>query len=144
MGPTLDRVYAEAIVPGLNGELKPLEAYAKAAEPLREFMRRQTRKKEVSVLMEAAHMEPVDRMEDIPDRVLVPAFALSELKTALIMGFVIFLAFMAVDLVVAGVLMALGMFMVPPSMLSLPIKLLLFVMADGWNLIVQGLLESVR
>lgn len=144
MGSTLDKVYVDAVVPSLEGKLKPLEAYSKAAEPLREFMRRQTRQKEVATLMEAAHLEPVSTIEEIPDRVLVPAFALSELKTALVMGFVIFLSFMAVDLVVAGVLMALGMFMVPPSMLSLPLKILLFVMADGWNLIVYGLLQSVR
>lgn len=144
MGSTLDKVYVDAVVPSLEGKLKPLEAYSKAAEPLRDFMRRQTRQKEVATLMEAAHLEPVSTIEEIPDRVLVPAFALSELKTALVMGFVIFLSFMAVDLVVAGVLMALGMFMVPPSMLSLPLKILLFVMADGWNLIVYGLLQSVR
>ena len=144
MGPTLDQVYNDAVEPSLNGKLTPLEAYAKAAEPLRAFMRRQTRQKEVSMLMEAAHLPPVDSIEQIPDRVLVPAFALSELKTALIMGFVVFLSFMAVDLVVAGVLMALGMFMVPPSMISLPMKILLFVMADGWNLIVHGLLSSIR
>lgn len=144
MGTTFDKVYQDAVLPGLEGKLQPLEAYRLAAQPLREFMRRQTRHKEVSVLMEAARLPPVDSIEEIPDRVLVPAFVLSELKTALTMGFVIFLSFMAVDLVVAGVLMALGMFMVPPSMLSLPIKILLFVMADGWNLVVHGLVQSIR
>ena len=144
MGTTFDKVYQDAVLPGLEGKLQPLEAYRLAAQPLREFMRRQTRHKEVSVLMEAARLPPVDSIEEIPDRVLVPAFVLSELKTALTMGFVIFLSFMAVDLVVAGVLMALGMFMVPPSMLSLPIKILLFVMADEWNLVVHGLGQSIR
>ncbi|MGE0494446.1 MAG: flagellar type III secretion system pore protein FliP [Vulcanimicrobiota bacterium] len=144
MGPTLDRVYEEALIPSLNGELAPLDAYAKAAAPLRDFMRRQTRRAELETLMESARLPMPEKLEDIPDRVLVPAFALSELKAAFTMGFLIFLSFMAVDLVVAGVLMALGMFMVPPSTISLPLKLLLFVMADGWNLIAHGLLTSFR
>lgn len=107
-------------------------------------MRRQTRTDELETLMVAAKLEPVDNIEDIPDRVLIPAFALSELKTAFTMGFLIFLSFMAIDLVVAGILMALGMFMVPPSLMSLPLKLLIFIMADGWNMIVSGLLTSFR
>ena len=144
MGPTMDRVYTEAILPSMDGKLAPLEAYQKAAQPLREFMRRQTRTEELETLMVAAKLEPVDNIEDIPDRVLIPAFALSELKTAFTMGFLIFLSFMAIDLVVAGILMALGMFMVPPSLMSLPLKLLIFIMADGWNMIVSGLLTSFR
>lgn len=144
MGPTLDQVYQEAFLPAYKRELAPLEAYAKAAEPLRRFMRRQTGRKEVETLLAASHTPVPSSIEELPDRVLVTAFALSELKTAFTMGFIVFLSFMAIDLVVAGILMALGMFMVPPSMMSLPLKLLIFVMADGWNLLAHGLLTSIR
>lgn len=142
MGPTLDRIEVEALRPAMDGKLGWREGYAKAAEPLREFMRRQTRQKDVEALLRAARMEQPASMAELPDRVLVPAFALSELKTAFTMGFVVFLSFLAVDLVVAGILMALGMFMVPPASISLPVKLLLFVMADGWTVLVTGLLRS--
>lgn len=144
MGPTIDRVQAEALEPALAGKLGWLEAYHKVAEPLRDFMRGQTRRKDVETLLRLSKIERPENMEEIPDRVLIPAFALSELKTAFTMGFVVFLAFIAVDLVVAGILMALGMFMVPPTTISLPVKLLLFVMADGWTLLVTGLLQSFR
>lgn len=142
MGPTIDRVQTEALEPALAGELGWLEAYHAIAVPLRDFMRGQTRRKDVETLIRVAKLERPESLEDVPDRVLIPAFALSELKTAFTMGFVIFLAFIAVDLVVAGILMALGMFMVPPTTISLPVKLLLFVMADGWSLLVTGLLKS--
>lgn len=142
MGTTLDKVYQAAVVPALAGKLQPLEAYALAAEPLREFMLRNTRQKDLLMLLKAAKLESPRTPADVPIRILVPAFALSELKTAFTMSFTLFLAFLAVDLIVASILMSLGMMMVPPMTISLPLKLLLFVMADGWNLVVRGLLAS--
>ncbi len=144
MGPTLDRIQKEALEPTIAGKLDWRDGYQRAAQPLRDFMRKQTRQKDVEALLRAARLPNPGSIEEVPDRVLVPAFALSELKTAFTMGFVVFLSFLAVDLVVAGVLMALGMFMVPPASISLPVKLLLFVLADGWTVLVTGLLESFR
>lgn len=144
MGGTLDKVYREAVTPGLQGRLQPLEAYARAAEPLRDFMRRNTRHKDVETLLQAAGLPRPARFEDVPDRVLIPAFALSELRAGFTMGFTLFLSFLAIDLVVAGILMSLGMFMVPPMTISLPLKILLFVLADGWNLTAASLIGSFR
>ncbi|MEW6277156.1 MAG: flagellar type III secretion system pore protein FliP [Candidatus Eremiobacterota bacterium] len=142
MGPVLDQVYADALKPGLEGKLQPIQAYERAAAPLRSFMQRNTRQKDLAMLLQAARLPRPQNLQEVPDRVLVPAFVLSELRAAFTMGFALFLAFMAVDLVVSGILMALGMFMVPPMSISLPIKLLLFVLVDGWSLITRSLLFS--
>lgn len=144
MGPTLDKVYLDAMEPALAGRLQPLQAYSLAAAPLRDFMKRNTRQKDVDTLVRVSRIPPPPNLDAVPDRILVPAFVLSELRTAFTMGFTVFLAFLAVDLVVAGVLMSLGMFMVPPMTISLPIKLLLFVMADGWSLATASLISSFR
>lgn len=144
MGPVADRVYTEALEPALEGRLEPLEAYRRAAGPLREFMRSQVRRKDLETLMAVSGMARPNNLSEVPDRLLIPAFALSELRTGFTMGFTLFLAFLAVDLVVAGLLMSLGMFMVPPMSISLPLKVMVFVLADGWNLLARGLLESVR
>lgn len=144
MEPVVDRVYAEAVAPALAGKLEPLQAYAKAAEPLRGFLLQHTRRKDLEMLYSVAGREMPAEVGELSDRYLVPAFVLSELRTAFAMGFSLFLAFLAVDLVVAGILMALGMFMVPPMSISLPLKIMLFVLADGWNLVVKSLLESFR
>lgn len=144
MEPVLDRVYADAVEPALAGRLQPQEAYARAAVPLRAFLLQHTRRKDLEMLLSVSGRAMPATAEEIPDRLLVPAFALSELRTAFAMGFTLFLAFLAVDLVVAGILMALGMFMVPPMSISLPLKILLFVLADGWNLVARSLLEGLR
>ena len=144
MNATIDRVYKEALQPALSGQIQPLQAYEKAAIPLRDFMRRNTRQKDVDSLIVASRLPRPKSMDDVPDRILIPAFALSELRTGFTMGFTLFLSFLAVDLVVAGILMSLGMFMVPPMSISLPMKLLLFVLADGWNLTTTSLLTSFR
>lgn len=144
MGSTVDRVYTEAVEPALAGRLQPLEAYEKAAVPLREFMHRNTRQKDVDTLLQAARIPRPGSIQQVPDRILIPAFALSELRMGFTMGFTLFLSFLAVDLVVAGILMSLGMFMVPPMSISLPMKILLFVLSDGWNLTTSSLLNSFR
>jgi len=144
MGPVLDDVYNRALQPALEGKLSPLEAYGAAARPLRAFMLGNTRQKDILVLARAARLGPFQSLEDIPLRLLVPAFALSELSTAFRMGFTLFLTFLIVDLIVAGVLAALGLFMLPPMSISLPLKLLLFVLVDGWALVCGSLIRSVH
>lgn len=142
MGPMADQVYNNALQPAMEGKLTPIQAYEAAAAPLRAFMQKNTRQKDLALLLQASRLPRPANLEQVPDRILIPAFVLSELKAAFTMGFALFLAFLAVDLVVAGILMALGMFMVPPMSISLPIKLLLFVLVDGWSLIAQSLLGS--
>ena len=111
---------------------------------LREFMLNNTREKDLALFIEVARLEsPADRQE-VPFRALVPAFVLSELKTAFQMGFILFVPFLIIDMVVASVLMSMGMFMLPPVIVSLPFKILLFILVDGWHLVVQSLLESYR
>lgn len=144
MGPVLDDVYSKSLQPAMDGKLTPLQAYTEAAQPLRQFMLRNVEEKDILVLARAAHLGPFKTLDDIPLRLLVPSFALSELKTAFRMGFTLFLTFLTVDLIVAGILAALGLFMLPPMSISLPIKLLLFVLVDGWALVAGSLIRSVH
>jgi len=142
MGPILQRVHTDAIVPYTNGTLKPEEALEKGVKPLREFMGKQTRKKDLALMVELSHSGQPAEFDDIPTLTLIPAFVLSELRTAFQMGFLVFLPFLVIDLVVSSVLMSLGMIMLPPSTISLPLKLLLFVVADGWELVIKSLVMS--
>lgn len=142
MGPTWGRVYDDALSPYLAGTISSAQAWEGTIKPVREFLFRFTRQEELSLMVTMAKMEQPRNQEDIPTRVLLPAFMLSELKTAFQMGVVIFIPFIVVDMIVASVLMAMGMIMLPPMMISLPFKVLLFVMADGWNLVVTSLLKS--
>lgn len=142
MSPVTTRVTAEAWTPYQRGEITELQALDRASVPLRAFMLRQTRERDLALFYEVAR-EPLPRTEEeVPLRIAVPAFVVSELTTAFQMGVLVLLPFLVIDLVVSALLMSMGMMMVPPSTLSLPMKLLLFVVADGWHLLVASLLRS--
>ncbi len=142
MQPTFTAVYTEAVAPYEAGELETEEALEKAAVPIRQFMYKQTLKKDVSLFMEINRQEWNGELDDIPMSVLVPSFIISELRSAFVIGFLIYIPFIVIDMVVASTLMSMGMMMLPPTTISMPFKILLFVLADGWYLIIKGLVES--
>ncbi len=144
MGPTLDQVNDDALQPFLNGQIEQGEALDRAQGPVREFMLSQEPTEELSMILDARGAEQPETPEDISMSSLIPAFLLHELKAAFIIGMVIFIPFVIIDLIVSATLMSLGMMMLPPVFVSLPFKLLLFIMVGGWSLIVQTLLESFR
>ena len=142
MGPTFETAWREGIAPLIEEELEEGVALERAAQPFHEFMRRQVREKDVALFLEIARLPPPARAEDLPFRVLVPAFMISELRRAFEIGFIVFVPFLVIDLVVACLLMAMGMMMLPPVMISLPFKIIFFVLVDGWALLVGSLVES--
>ncbi|NQZ69264.1 MAG: flagellar type III secretion system pore protein FliP [Lentisphaeria bacterium] len=142
MQPVWTDIYENAIQPLSDRKIDEKTAYKRAVEPLKSFMLKQTRDSSLLLFMEMAEMEPVDSVEELPMRIVVPAFMLSELKTAFQMAFLIYLPFLVIDIVVATILMSMGMIMLPPMMISLPFKLLLFVMFNGWELLVKTLVTS--
>lgn len=142
MAPVLDQVYQDAWVPLSAEEINFGEFLERAQDPFREFMLAQTREPDLAMFARLAEVGPMQGPEEVPLRILVPAFVTSELKTAFQIGFTIFIPFLIIDLVVASTLMALGMMMVPPIIVSLPFKLMLFVLVDGWQLIIGSLAES--
>ncbi len=146
MGPVFKNVYEDAYVPYRSGEIAMDEAAGQAWSEMRGFLVNNTRQDELDLFVEMADIEPVEgavlTRDDLPFRVVVPAFVLSELKTAFQMGFLLFLPFLVIDLVVASVLISMGMFMLPPVMISTPFKILLFVLVDGWRLVCESLLTS--
>ncbi|MFD2670090.1 flagellar type III secretion system pore protein FliP [Marinicrinis sediminis] len=143
MAPTLSQINDEALQPYLRGEIESqTEALEKASIPMKQFMAKHTREKDLLLFLNYANTERPENVEGIPLTALIPAFALSELKTAFQMGFMIFIPFLIIDMVVASVLMSMGMMMLPPVMISLPFKILLFVLVDGWHLVVKSLLLS--
>ena len=142
MGPTLDRVYQDAYVPYTSNQMEFEDALKKAELPVREFMARQTRQSDFALFSRLAKLEPGTSIEDAPFRVVVPAFVISELKTAFQIGFMIFIPFLIIDMVVSSILMSLGMMMLSPVLVALPFKIMLFVLADGWNLLVGSLAAS--
>lgn len=142
MAPTWQAVNASALQPYLNGELDQETALNEAAQPMREFMFTQTRERDIGLFVHMSGLPKPQTEDDIPTYVLIPAFIISELKTAFQMGVIIFIPFMIIDMVVASALMSMGMMMLPPSLISLPFKLLLFVMVDGWHLLVRSLVMS--
>lgn len=144
MQPVLQRLNDEAVQPYLSGQLKMAVAADRGLSPLKDFMVRQTREQDLGLMIELAHAERPQGLSDISMLHLIPAFMLSELRTAFQIGFVIFLPFLLIDLIVASVLMALGMMMVPPSTVSVPLKLLLFVLIDGWNIVTRSLLGTIH
>jgi len=144
MAPTLREVNQTAIRPWLDGEIQQAEMMKTGVVPFREFMADQVRERDLAMFMDLAEVPAVRSVDEVPLVVLVSAFVTSELRTAFQIGFALFLPFIIIDLVVAAVLMSMGMFMLPPAMVSLPVKLLLFVLVDGWSLIVQGLISSFR
>jgi len=142
MGPTLDRVYEDAYLPYSKNTMPFEQALDKAEVPMREFMARQTRQSDLSLFVRLAKLDPGATAQTVPMRVLVPAFVTSELKSAFQIGFMIFIPFLVIDIVVASVLMSLGMMMLSPVLVALPFKLMLFVLADGWNLLIGSLAAS--
>ncbi|WP_202813778.1 flagellar type III secretion system pore protein FliP [Defluviitalea phaphyphila] len=150
MGPTFTQINEQALTPYTNGELSQQEVIEKAMEPMREFMFKQVRTSDLNLFMGIAQIEPIEETEDvsimdqIPSRVLIPAFIISELKTGFMIGFLIYIPFIIIDMIVASTLMSMGMMMLPPVMISLPFKILLFVMVDGWNLVISQLVQTFR
>ncbi|WP_245772934.1 flagellar type III secretion system pore protein FliP [Paenibacillus catalpae] len=142
MAPTFSQVNEVALQPYLKGEITQTAALEKAADPMKKFMISHTREKDLLLFLNYTKTEKPETYQDIPITVLVPAYAISELKTAFQMGFMIFIPFLVIDMIVSSTLMAMGMMMLPPVMISLPFKLLLFVLVDGWYLIVKSLLLS--
>lgn len=142
MGPTLERINTTSLQPFMEKKLDASMAIEAGVRPLREFMVRQTREKDLALMIEIARAPQPATIDEVKTIHIVPAFLLSELKTAFQIGFVIFLPFLLLDLVVASVLMSMGMLMVPPTIISLPLKILMFVLIDGWALVVRALLGS--
>ena len=142
MGPTLDRIYQEAYVPYTEQKIGFEAALDKGAEPLRGFMLRQTREADLSLFAKMGRVDAKQTAEQMPMRVLIPAFVTSELKTAFQIGFMVFIPFLIIDMIVASVLMSMGMMMLSPVLVSLPFKLMLFVLADGWTLLLGSLVAS--
>jgi flagellar biosynthetic protein FliP len=142
MAPTFGKVYDTALGPYLDGKMAQTEFLEKAADPIREFMLKQTRKKDLGLFMRIANEKKPLNASEVPLSSLIPAFVISELKTAFEIGFMIYVPFLVIDMVVASVLLSMGMMMLPPVMVSLPFKLMLFVLVDGWYLIVGSLVKS--
>lgn len=142
MSPVYEQVNDRALKPYLSGEMKYKQALDRAAAPVREFLFRQTRDKDLGLFITLSKSARPATRDDIPMRALVPAFIISELRTAFQIGFVLFIPFVVLDLIVSSVLMSMGMMMLPPVMISLPIKILLFVMVDGWHLITRSVVLS--
>ena len=141
MGPTLDRINTEALQPYSTGQMSQADAITNGMQPLRDFMIRQVNDQDVALFLGLAG-ETFSTYDEVPTRVLIPAFILGELTMGFKFGVIIYLPFIAIDMVVASVLMAMGMMMLPPAMISLPFKILLFVMVDGWNLIIETLIKT--
>jgi flagellar biosynthetic protein FliP len=142
MMPVWHQVNDKAIKPYLNEEISQAEALEAAMRPVRQFMFRNTRKKDLALFVNMAKLDKPNTPQDVPSSVLIPAFVVSELKTAFIIGFVLYVPFLVIDMVVASVLLSMGMMMLPPIMISLPFKLILFVLMDGWHLVVGSLVKS--
>jgi flagellar biosynthetic protein FliP len=142
MAPTFNRIDQEALQPYLANKIDQATAFSKAAAPLREFMFAQTRPKDIELFMSLSKQPQPATLADIPNTALLPAFVISELKTAFVMGFVLYVPFLVIEMVVSSVLLSLGMMMLPPSLISLPFKILLFVMVDGWYLVARSLIMS--
>ncbi|MGI5915254.1 MAG: flagellar type III secretion system pore protein FliP [Anaerolineae bacterium] len=142
MAPVWNDINQNALRPYLEEQIPQYEALNRVEQSMREFMFRQTREKDLALFVHLADMEQPDTPADVPTHVLIPSYVISELRTAFQMGFVLFVPFLVIDLVVSSMLMAMGMMMLPPSMISLPFKILLFVMVDGWHVIVRSLVES--
>jgi flagellar biosynthetic protein FliP len=142
MAPTFTAIKKEAIDPLSHHKISQAQAIQRGQEPLRQFMFKQTREKDLALFAKLAHLKQPKTRADIPTYTLIPAFIISELKTAFQIGFLIFLPFLIIDLVVSSTLMSMGMMMLPPVFISLPFKILLFVLVDGWNLVTQSLVQS--
>lgn len=143
MAPVGVQINNDSIQPYMQGKITPQVAYVKARDPLKNFMLKQTRKNDLNLFINLAKIK-VKSVNDIPLRVVIPSFIISELKTAFEIGFIIYIPFLIIDMVVASVLMSMGMFMLPPVLISLPFKLLLFILVDGWNILAKSLVIGFR
>ncbi len=144
MAPVGSEIYKNALDPYFKEEITQQEAFIKAMDPVRHFMFEQTREKDIALFVEIAKLKKPKTLSDIPNRVLIPAFLISELKTGFQMGFILFIPFLIIDMVVASTLMSMGMMMLPPVMISLPFKILLFILVDGWNLIIKSIVLGFK
>ncbi|HMK44340.1 MAG TPA: flagellar type III secretion system pore protein FliP [Dissulfurispiraceae bacterium] len=144
MSPVVDSIYANAYTPYSKKEIGAEEAFNRASTPLKEFMLKQTREKDLALFLKMAKLERPAKPMDLPLRVVVPAFSIGELKRAFEIGFLVFLPFLVIDMVVASILLSMGMMMLPPVMVSMPFKLLLFVLVDGWGLLIGSLIGGYR
>ena len=144
MMPVVEEINHNALQPYFSDEIDTTQALSSGMAPLRDFMIRQTREQDLALMLDLAGQQPPNSVNEIGNMQLIPAFMLSELKTAFQAGFMIFLPFLLIDLVVASILMSMGMMMVPPMMISLPIKIMMFVLIDGWNLVVQSVMAGIR
>ena len=142
MSPTLTAVYEEAYVPFSNEEINQEEFFDRALAPIREFMLNQVDEKDLNSMCEIAGITELEKVEDVPTTVLIPAFIISELRIACWIGFLIYVPFLVIDMVVSSTLMSMGMMMLPPTTISMPFKILLFVLADGWNLVIVNLMKT--
>ncbi len=142
MAPVGERIHADAVVPAMAGQIDVTEALTRGAPPLREFMLKQTRETDLALFVELGRVPRPSTPADLPMRVVIPAFAISELKTGFQMGFFLFVPFLLIDLVVSTTLLSMGMLQLPPAMISLPFKILLFVLIDDWHLVVGSLVKS--
>lgn len=142
MSPTFSKINEQALQPYMKNQITQQAALDRGIQPVRDFMFKQTSQKELALFVKMAKLEKPNNTDDIPTFVLIPAFILSELKTAFTIGFVIFLPFLVIDIVVSSILVAMGMMFLPPTMIALPFKLIMFVMVDGWFLIVKSLVEG--
>jgi flagellar biosynthetic protein FliP len=144
MAPTLNEMNEKALQPYLQGKITNQQFYDRGIEPLREFMFKQTREKDIALFINLSKIEKPKNRADVPTYCLIPAFMISELRVAFEIGIYLFLPFIVIDMVIASALMAMGMIMLPPVMISLPFKLILFVLVDGWNLLIYELVKSFR
>lgn len=142
MAPVFDKIYSDAYLPFSENKITLQQAYDKGSVPLKAFMLRQTREADLALFVRISNSEALESAEDVPLKILVPAYVISELKTAFQIGFVVFIPFLIIDMVVASVLMSMGMMMLSPAVISLPFKIMLFVLADGWNLLIGSLVQS--
>jgi flagellar biosynthetic protein FliP len=144
MSPVIKQIDTQAYTPYKDGTLTQEEAIKEAVKPLKEFMLKQTKKEDMSLFLSITKSKKVENINEVGMEVVVPAFIVSELKRAFIMGFCLFIPFIVIDMIVSSILMSLGMMMLPPAMISLPFKMLLFLLADGWDLLVKTLVTSFR
>jgi flagellar biosynthesis protein FliP len=144
MAPVWKQVNDQALQPYLNNKMTFQDAYTKGVEPVREFMFRQTREEDLALFVKMSNVEKPDNRDDVPTYALIPAFAISELRIGFQIGFLLFIPFLIIDMVVSSVLLSMGMMMLPPILISLPFKILLFILVDGWHLIINSLMSSFR
>ena len=142
MAPTLERAYNEGVAPLIAEEIDEEQAFERTVAPLREFMLLQVREADLGLFMDVTELPAVESLEEVPLRVLIPAFMISELRRAFEIGFLVFVPFLIIDMVVASILLSMGMMMLPPIMVSLPFKIIFFVLVDGWHLLAESLIRS--